>query len=99
MLVQGMAMDLIDRGGVRAVEAFASRSGRSECLVPLEFTQRVGFKTHRSHPLTPRVRLELRSALSWRDELEAGLDRLVGVVRPPAPAVGRDPLTSGDPGA
>lgn len=84
LLVQGMAADLIQRGGIAAIEAFADRSGRpGRCLIPLEFAQRVGFKTQRHHPTTPRVRLELRSALTWREELEATLDRLLGVVRPP----------------
>lgn len=82
MLVQGMARDLIERGGVHAVEAFgASRSGR-ECLVPTDFLARVGFRTHRPHPSTPRMRMDLRSAITWRDEVEAALDRLVNAVRP-----------------
>lgn len=61
----------------------------SSCLVPADFLGRVGFKTQRAHPRTPRMRMELRSALSWRDEVEAAIERLVGVVRPekaPSPA-------------
>lgn len=90
MLVQGMARDLITRGGIRAVEAFAS-TGRASghCLIPAEFLGSVGFRTHRPHPATPRMRMELRSALTWRDEVEAAIERLVGVVRPqgsPEPA-------------
>jgi GNAT superfamily N-acetyltransferase len=81
MLVQGVARDLIKRGGVRAVEAFGG-SGRSSCAVPTEFWGGVGFKTQRPHPVTPRMRMELRTALSIRDEVEAALERLVGVVRP-----------------
>lgn len=87
MLVQGMARDLLSRGGIRAVEAFASTSGREPCLLPAAFLEAVGFRTHRPHPRTPRMRMDLRSALSWRDEVEAALERLVGVVRPaPSPA-------------
>lgn len=93
LLVQGMARDLVGRGGIKAVEAFAYggtrlRSG-SGCLLPAEFLARVGFKTHRPHPRTPRMRMELRSLVTWRDEVEAALERLVGVVRPsksPTPA-------------
>lgn len=84
MLVQGMARDLISRGGIAAVEAFGdNRGGRSSrCVVPAEFLGGVGFKTHRAHPTTPRMRMDLRTALTWRDEVEAALERLLGVVRP-----------------
>jgi GNAT superfamily N-acetyltransferase len=85
MLVQGMARDLIKRGGIRAVEAFGDTRGkgrRTTCVVPADFLGSVGFKTQRAHGTTPRMRMELRSALSIRDEVEAALERLVGVVRP-----------------
>lgn len=85
LLVQGMARDLVSRrDGVKAVEAFAhaGRGARQGCQVPAEFLARVGFKTHRPHPRNPRMRMELRSLVSWRDEVEAALGRLVGVVRP-----------------
>ena len=86
MLVQGMARDLITRGGIRAVEAFGTTTpGIGSCLAPVEFLGGVGFKTHRPHPLTPRMRMELRSAISWKDEVESALEKLWGVVRP-APA-------------
>jgi hypothetical protein len=42
----------------------------------------VGFKTQRAHGTTPRLRMDLKSALTWRDEVELALDRLLGVVRP-----------------
>jgi len=89
MLVQGMARDLIERGGIRAVEAFGeTRTGR-RCVVSSAFLGSVGFKTHRPHPTTPRMRMELRSALTWKDEVEAAVERLVGVVRPrPKPVSG-----------
>lgn len=99
MLVQGMARDLIGRGGVRAVEAFGSRGPERPCTVPAAFLDAVGFRTQRPHPTTPRMRMDLRSLLTWRDEVEAALERLLGVVRPkPAPApetgVGRAPGTA-----
>lgn len=91
LLVQGMARDLVTRsdGGVRAVEAFArvghvGWSGTS-CTLPADFLARVGFKTHRPHPTTPRMRMDLRSTVTWRDEFGAAWERLVHVVRP-APA-------------
>ncbi|NPC98767.1 GNAT family N-acetyltransferase [Nocardioides sp. zg-DK7169] len=96
MLIQGMARDLVQRGGIAAVEAFATtRAERPHvpglpgpgCLVPAGFLGSVGFKTQRAHPLTPRMRMSLRAALSWRGEVEAAIERLVGAVRPgPRPA-------------
>lgn len=78
-LVQGMAADLARRG-VRAVEAVASASSEhGECLVPADFLLAVGFTTVRAHPRTPRLRLDLRSAVAWREDVvEAALDRLLG---------------------
>jgi len=94
MLVQGMARDLIKRGGIKAVEAFGDTRGpgrRGSCVVPSDFLGSVGFKTLRAHSATPRMRMELRNALSIKDEVEAALERLVGAVRPAKahPAEGR----------
>jgi GNAT superfamily N-acetyltransferase len=97
MLIQGTARDLSRRGDVTAVEAFGSLSGpgsRRACVLPADFLGRVGFKTHRPHPTTPRMRMDLRTAVAWRSEVEAALERLVGVVRPglagaPAPGEAR----------
>jgi len=89
LLVQGMARDLVSRReGIRAVEAFATTAttrAADGCLVPAEFLARVGFKTHRAHPRTPRMRMDLRSVVSWRDEVEAAIERIVGVVAPGKP--------------
>jgi GNAT superfamily N-acetyltransferase len=91
MLVQGMARDLVSRGGFGAVEAFGDVRGRSgHCVVPADFLGSVGFKTHRPHPVHPRMRMELRTAVSWRGEVEAALERLVHAVRP-APKTARGP--------
>jgi len=82
MLIQGMARDLIERGGIKAVEAFGDTRGTRSCVVPVDFLGSVGFKTQRAHGTTPRMRMELRSTLTWKDELEAALERLLGAVRP-----------------
>ncbi|MGL5808848.1 MAG: GNAT family N-acetyltransferase [Nocardioides sp.] len=79
MLIQGMAADLTQRGGIRAVECFA---GERPGLVPPGFLDSVGFKTQRPHPITPRMRMDLTSTLRWRDELESTLSRLLRSVRP-----------------
>jgi GNAT superfamily N-acetyltransferase len=87
MLVQGVAKDLLRRG-VKAVEAFGdARPGREpasgpQCLVPAEFLLAVGFKTVRPHPRSPRLRLELKNALTWREDVEVALERLLGSMTP-----------------
>jgi GNAT superfamily N-acetyltransferase len=82
LLVQGVARDLVQRGH-GALEAYGGVSGRTPgCLLPLEFLGGVGFKTQRAHSSTPRMRMDLRSAISWKDEVEQALERLWGVVRP-----------------
>lgn len=86
MLIQGMARDLAGRGDIKAVEAFATRGRPVPCVLPAEFLARTGFKTHRPHPRTPRMRMEMRTLATWRTGMEAALERLVGVVRPTAPA-------------
>jgi GNAT superfamily N-acetyltransferase len=84
MLVQGLAHDLVERGDVGAVEAFGDTRGPGRCTVPADFLGAVGFTVQRAHPTTPRMRMELRSAISWREEVGAVLGRL-RVARPPAP--------------
>jgi len=99
MLIQGMARDLIKRGGIRAVEAFGDTRGpgrRGSCVVPSDFLGSVGFKTQRAHSATPRMRMDLRTTISLRDEVGSALERLVGAVRPAKahPAEGR--MTRGE---
>ncbi len=82
MLIQAVAKDLTRRG-VKAIEAFGdARPDEDEptCVVPADFLLRVGFKTVRQHPRWPRLRLELRSAISWKEDVEAALERLLGSV-------------------
>jgi len=84
MLVQGMARDLVQRGAAGAVEAIGENRDRppGHCVVPAGFLSAVGFKTQRAHPTNPRMRMELKSALTWKDEVEQALERLLGAVRP-----------------
>jgi GNAT superfamily N-acetyltransferase len=83
MLVQGVAKDLIRRG-VKAVEAFgeAHGAGIGHCLLPADYLLAVGFKTVRPHPINPRLRLELKTAASWREDVEVALERLLGSMTP-----------------
>lgn len=82
MLVQGVAKDLVRRG-VRAIEAFGDLKGEEGgCMVPADYLLAVGFKTVRPHHRFPRLRLELKSALSWREDVEVALERLLGSMTP-----------------
>lgn len=78
MLVQNVAKDLMRRG-VKAIEAFGTAEWTApDCLLPVDFLLSVGFKTVRPHPRFPRLRLELKTALSWREDVEVALERLLG---------------------
>jgi GNAT superfamily N-acetyltransferase len=82
MLVQGIAKDLTRRG-VRAIEAFGDlKWEKPGCVMPAEYMLAVGFKTVRPHHRYPRLRLELKSAISWREDVEVALERLLGSMSP-----------------
>jgi hypothetical protein len=89
MLIQGVARDVTKRG-IRAIEAFGdakfgdANDELSGCLAPADFFLAVGFKTVRPHPRFPRVRLELRTALSWKSDVEYALEKLLGSMNPDA---------------
>ncbi|MGM1059721.1 GNAT family N-acetyltransferase [Saccharothrix sp. Mg75] len=83
VLVQNVAKDLTRRG-VKAVEAFGDNQPDNgddrRCVTPADFLLQLGFKTVRPHPRWPRLRLELRSASSWQEDVEAALERLLSSV-------------------
>jgi len=94
MLVQTVAKDLTRRG-VRAIEAFGragpvptggtgaiGHGASPSCVVPADFLLAVGFKTVRPHHRFPRLRLDLRTAVSWRADVEVALERLLGSMSP-----------------
>ena len=95
MLLQTAAKDLTRRG-IRAIEAFGLASpvggdppepgvpavGRPGCVLPADFLLAVGFKTVRPHHRHPRLRLDLRTAVSWRADVEVALERLLGSMAP-----------------
>jgi hypothetical protein len=118
MLIQGVARDLTKRGvraieafgdakhseldedGQRDRSGHLGASGR--CLVPADFFLAVGFKTVRPHRSYPRLRLELRTALSWKSDVEYALEKLLGsmspesILRPARPATrSTDGITTG----
>lgn len=82
MLVQGVAKDLTRRG-VKAIEAFGDlRWEKPSCVLPADYLLAVGFKTVRPHHRFPRLRLELKTAISWREDVEVALERLLGSMTP-----------------
>jgi GNAT superfamily N-acetyltransferase len=82
MLVQGVAKELTRRG-IRAVEAFGDLSWeRPACVLPAEYLLALGFKTVRPHHRWPRLRLELKTMVSWREDVEVALERLLGSMSP-----------------
>lgn len=98
VLVQTVARDVVRRG-IRAIEAFGRTGdgtpaavevdpGRDHrCLVPADFLRAVGFKTVRPHPRTPRLRLDVKTTVSWREDVEHALDRLLGSMQNPVPSL------------
>jgi len=91
MLAQAVVRDLARRG-VKAIEVFGDQRPGTEpgCLVPADFLRGVGFKTIRPHPRWPRLRMELRSAMTWKEDVESALEQLLGTITIPmqAPGVG-----------
>ena len=92
MLVQGVARDIVRRG-LRAIEAFG-RTNRSappasaesadySCLLPAEYLLAVGFKTVRPHPRTPRLRLDVKTTVTWKEDVEYALERLLSSMQAP----------------
>ncbi|MFG2308979.1 GNAT family N-acetyltransferase [Streptomyces sp. NPDC048566] len=81
VMVQTVAKDLLQRG-FKAIEVFGdARWKEPACVLPADHLLAVGFKTVRPHPLYPRLRLELRTTLSWKEDVELALDRLLGAVQ------------------
>ena len=93
VLLQAALRDLVSRGE-RTVEAYAASEVADRERSPLmtvEFLLRQGFEVARPHPVSPLMRLELKTLASWTENLEAVLEALqlprrVGE-RVPAPLV------------
>lgn len=79
VLVQAAAKDLTRRG-VRAIEAYGGVD--ETCVLPVGFLEAVGFARVREHARSPRLRLDLRTALTWRDPVGGAWERIRGAVRP-----------------
>lgn len=82
VLIQNVAKDMLRRG-IRAIEAFGDLNGQTgHCVLPAEYLLAVGFKTVRPHHRWPRLRMELKSTVTWREDMEVALERLLGSMNP-----------------
>lgn len=84
LLAQAVVKDLTRRG-VKAIEVFGDARPGTEpsCVIPAEFLRGIGFKTIRPHPRWPRLRMELRSGMTWKEDVESALEQLLGSVTIP----------------
>jgi GNAT superfamily N-acetyltransferase len=89
MLLQGVAREIVRRG-IRAIEAFGrTAAGDADgpadlsCLLPADYLLAVGFKTVRPHPRTPRLRLDVKTTVTWKEDVEYALDRLLASMQTP----------------
>jgi GNAT superfamily N-acetyltransferase len=81
-LLQAAARDLMQRG-VRAIEAFGDAQWeRPACVLPADYLSAIGFQTVRPHHRWPRLRLDLRSTVGWREDVEVAVERIFESVVP-----------------
>lgn len=90
VLLRAALRDLAGRGE-RSVQAYATTSRddfAASPVVGIDFLLRHGFTVHRPHPQVPLLRLDLKSLVSWTENLESVLDSLRLPLRVPnrAPA-------------
>lgn len=64
------------------------------CMTPTGLFEAVGFHVVRPHHKFPRLRLDLRTALSWREDVEAALEKIISSVANPALASSATSSTS-----
>ena len=53
------------------------------CLLPADYLLAVGFKTVRPHPRTPRLRLDVKTTVTWKEDVEYALERLLSSMQAP----------------
>lgn len=78
------AVDPVEPVGWAAPPARATEQrGEHSCVLPADYLLAVGFKTVRPHHRTPRLRLDLKTTVSWKEDVEYALDRLLSSVQAP----------------
>lgn len=89
-LVQAAAKDALSHRA-RSLEAVGARPlavSRHRCVLDVAFLEKVGFRVERDHPAYPRLRIDLRTLVTLRDEVAEALSRALARVPSvrPAPA-------------
>jgi hypothetical protein len=86
-LVQSAAKDALRRRS-RSLDVVAARPlavGRHSCVLDVGFLEKAGFRVERDHPAYPRMRIDLRTVVTLKDEAAAAITRALGripAVRP-----------------
>jgi GNAT superfamily N-acetyltransferase len=57
--------------------------GTRGCLLAADYLLAVGFKTVRPHPRTPRLRLDVKTTVSWKEDVEFAFERLLSSMQAP----------------
>jgi hypothetical protein len=52
-------------------------------LLPADYLLAVGFKTVRPHRRTPRLRLDVKTTVTWKEDVEYALERLLSSMQAP----------------
>lgn len=89
-LFHAVARDALRRGA-RSLEAIGARPrvAPHPCVLAVDVLERWGFRVAREHPAHPRMRLDLRTALTLREDARAVLAGLLAKVPRPRPEPGR----------
>jgi hypothetical protein len=87
--IEAFGMTRPPAGPEEPVEWATPRPTRTEppgphtCVLPADYLLAVGFKTVRPHPRTPRLRLDLKTTVSWKEDVEYALERLLASMQSP----------------
>lgn len=82
VLVQAAVKEAL-RHRVRAIDVIAARPlavGRHPCVLEAAFLENVGFRVTRDHPVYPRLRLDLRTVVTVREEAAAAVRKVLAKV-------------------
>lgn len=97
MLIQAAAKAAL-RHRARALDVMAARPlavGRHECVLEMAPLEKQGFRIERDHPAYPRLRLDLRTTVTIKDDAAAYVSRALGRIPRlrPAPETRPDGVT------
>ncbi|GAA6525637.1 GNAT family N-acetyltransferase [Intrasporangium sp. DVR] len=82
VLVQAAVKEAL-RHRVRSIDVIAARPAavrKHPCVLEAAFLEQVGFRVAREHPVYPRLRLDLRTVVTVRDEVTAAVRRVLAKV-------------------